>query len=209
MALSLAEAPRELDRLYKARLTPELVYVPELPFLAIDGLGDPNGSAEYMAAIQALYSVSYTLKFALKRLGAPDVKVGPLEGLWWVDDMAHFNLADRAAWQWTAMIRQPEKLTAAMVEDACAEVAARKRLPSARHLRLERFVEGQCAQVMHIGPYASEEPTIGRLHAFIDEQGYEKRGKHHEIYLSDPRRTPEDRLRTIVRQPVSPAEPAC
>ena len=189
-------------RLYRARQTPELIDVPELSFLMIDGHGDPNVSDRYREGIQALYAVSYTLKFAIKRAGGPDHRVGLLEGLWWVDDMTRLTMEDKSAWDWTAMIRQPANVTAELVEEAAVEVAGKKQLPVVRELRLERFAEGRAAQILYVGSYAEEGPTIERLHAFIDEQGYAKRGKHHEIYLGDPRRTAPARLKTIIRQPV-------
>lgn len=204
MALAIRDDVARIDALYRVGPSPELVDVPEMNFLMIDGHGDPNDSPQYAAAIQALYGVSYTLKFASKRAGGSDYRVAPLEGLWWAEDITAFTQGDKTAWLWTAMIRQPLEVTAAKVEQAAAEVAAKKHLPAARALRLERFAEGPCAQVLHVGPYAAEGPTIQRLHAFIHEQGYILRGKHHEIYLGDPRRAAPDRLKTIIRQPVEP-----
>lgn len=193
---------QELHKLYRAGKKPEFVEVPELSFLMIDGHGDPNLSEHYRVAIQALYGVSYTLKFALKRAGGPDYRVAPLEGLWWVEDMAGSSIEDKSDWDWTAMIRQPAEVTPELVAEAVREVAEKKKLPAAGELRLERFAEGLAAQVLHVGPYADEGPTIGRLHAFIAQHGHARRGKHHEIYLSDPRRTAPERLKTIIRQPV-------
>jgi hypothetical protein len=201
--MTAIEIGQELNRLYRARQTPELVEVPELSFLMIDGQGDPNVSERYREAIQALYGVSYTLKFALKRAGGPEYRVAPLEGLWWVEDMTRFTIKDKSAWEWTAMIKQPPEVTQELVAEAAAEVAQKKQLPAARELRLERFAEGLAAQVLHVGPYPDEGPTIERLHAFIAEQGCATRGKHHEIYLSDPRRTAPERLKTIIRQAVT------
>jgi hypothetical protein len=189
--------------LYRARHAPELIDVPELQFLMIDGHGDPNVSERYREAIEALYAVSYALKFALKRAGGPDYKVSPLEGLWWVADMTRFSTEDKSAWDWAAMIKQPSSVTPELVEETVHEVAEKKQLPTVRELRFERFAEGPSAQVLHLGPYADEGPTIERLHAFIEERGYTKRGKHHEIYLGDPRRSAPERLKTIIRQPVT------
>jgi hypothetical protein len=200
-AQAAADVEQELKRLYRARQKPELVEVPELGFLMLDGHGDPNVSERYREAIQALYAVAYTLKFALERGGGPDFRVSPLEGLWWAEDMTRFA-EDRSAWEWTMMIRQPAAVTPELVAAHAPEVAGKKELPAARDIRLERFAEGLAAQVLHVGPYADEGPTIGRLHAFIEEQGYVRRGRHHEIYLGDPRRAAPERLRTIVRQPV-------
>jgi len=185
---------------------PSIVEVPELAFLMIDGRGDPNGSEAYQDALGALYGIAYTLKFALKKADPErDFKVAPLEGLWWADterpSMEELQAA-RDAWNWTMMIAVPDAVTAAEVA-AAAEAAARRRpLPAAGRVRLERFAEGLAAQIMHVGPYADEAPTIERLHTFAAEQGYELRGRHHEIYLGDPRRTAPERLKTVIRHPL-------
>jgi hypothetical protein len=185
---------------------PAIVEVPDLAFLMIDGRGDPNLSEAYQDALQALYGVAYTLKFALKK-AAPerDFKVAPLEGLWWADEEAP-TMAElqrgRDAWNWTMMIAVPDAVTAAEVTAATEAAAQRRELPAAPDIRFERFAEGLAAQIMHVGPYADEAPTIERLHAFVTEQGYALRGRHHEIYLGDPRRTAPERLKTVLRHPV-------
>jgi hypothetical protein len=173
----------------------------------IDGSGDPNTAPEYAEAVQALYSVAYTVRFALKRAPDPvDAPVMPLEGLWWVPDMSTFSVEDKSRWNWTLMIVQSEHVTAG-VADAARETAARKKgLPAIERVRLERFEEGRAAQILHRGPYRTEGPTVAALHRFIDDQGLALSGRHHEIYLGDPRRAAPERLRTIIRQPVSPAE---
>ena len=187
---------------------PAIVDVPELAFLMVDGRGDPGASEAFEHAMQALYSVAYTLKFTLKKLDPErDFKVAPVEGLWWGDD-AKPSLADlqrdRDSWNWTLMMAVPGAVTADEVA-AALEAAARKKDLSAKPLlRLERFEEGLAAQIMHLGPYAEEAPTIERLHAWVAEQGYELRGRHHEIYLGDPRRTAPERLKTVLRHPVQP-----
>jgi hypothetical protein len=196
---------RELPELYSAARRPGLVEVPELAFLMIDGHGDPNTASEYAQAVEAIYTVAYTTKFILKRArDGIDFGVMPLEGLWWTPDMATFTTDDKSAWDWTMMIAQPEQVTPEVVEQARAKAAGKKALAAIDRVRLERFSEGRAAQVMHIGPYATEGPTIQRLHAFIAEQGCERAGKHHEIYLSDPRRSAPEKMKTIVRQPVTP-----
>ena len=186
-----------------------IVEVPEIAFLMIDGRGDPNASEAYQDALQALYGVAYTLKFTLKKAEPErDFKVAPLEGLWWADaeapTMAELQ-RDRDAWNWTMMIAVPDAVTAAEVAAAAEATGRRRELPAAPGIRLERFAEGLAAQIMHIGPYADEAPTIERLHAFAAEQGYELRGRHHEIYLGDPRRTAPERLKTVLRHPVREA----
>lgn len=200
---------RELKPLYAPPATPVLVDVPERPYVMVDGRGDPNTSPAYGEAVAALYTVAYALKFALKRgLGGVDYAVMPLERLWWVPDMSTFSVDDKASWDWTMMIMQPEVVTPEMVADAIASAAKKKPLPAAARLRPERFGEGRAAQVMHLGPYVAEGPTIARLHASIADQGFQFTGKHHEIYLSDPKRTAPERLKTILRQPVAPAQSA-
>ena len=165
------ELRHDVQRLYRARQTPELVDVPELGFLMIDGHGDPNTSPRYREAIQALFAVSYTVKSALKRTEGLDHAVSPLEGLWWAEVMTRVA-ENKSAWHWTMMIRQPAEATQQLVEEAAAEAARKKGLPAAHELRLERFAEGRAAQVLHVGPWANEGPTIERLHAFIEEHGY-------------------------------------
>jgi hypothetical protein len=150
--------------------------------------------------------VAYTIRFGLKRgPEALDVPVMPLEGLWWAPDMSAFTTEDRSQWEWTLMIMVPGRVTAGTVEDARAEAARKKQVAAIDSVRLQRFAEGRCAQVMHVGPYSAEGPTVADLHAFIADRGYVLAGKHHEIYLGDPRRAAPERLRTIVRQPLAPA----
>ena len=182
---------RESRALYVAPRKPVLVDVPEFKFLMVDGHGDPDFSTG--DAIHALYQASYKLHFALK--GGPhalDYKVMPLEGLWWMPDMNEFSLARKGEWDWTLMIRQPEEVD----ENLLAETEP------APALRLERWEEGRVAQLMHLGPYSAEGPSVAKLHEFIAEQGLERTGKHHEIYLGDPRRAAPDKLKTVLRQPV-------
>jgi hypothetical protein len=196
---------RELSELYRAGREPGIVDVPELAFLMIDGHGDPNTAAEYREAIEALYTIAYGAKFAVKRgPQAVDFGVMPLEGLWWTQDMSTFSTAKKSDWDWTTMIMQPEQVSRAVFEQARETAAAKKpELAAIGRVRLERFAEGPAAQVMHVGPYSTEGPTIERLHAFIAEQGCECSGKHHEIYLSDPRRSAPEKLKTIIRQPIA------
>ena len=206
--------PFDLVKLHKPLYSPSakhpaIVEVPDLAFLMIDGRGDPNTSEAYHQALEALYGVAYTLKFSLKKADPErDFKVAPLEGLWWADAAAPTMddlQRDRDGWNWTMMIAVPDAVTAEEVA-AAAEAAARKRdLAAAPLLRLERFDEGLAAQIMHVGPYAEEAPTIERLHEWVDAQGYELRGRHHEIYLGDPRRTAPERLKTVLRHPVREA----
>lgn len=177
-----------------------VVDVPPLAFLTIDGMGDPNTAPAYREALEALYGIAYTLKFALKRQER-DFSVGALEGLWWADDEAVFLAGARDEWHWSMMIAVPDFVTPALVEAARGEIAAKKDLPGVARLRWERFHEGMAVQTLYLGPYAGEGPTIAGLHAYIEGLGKQLHGKHHEIYLSDPRRTAPEKLKTIIRQP--------
>lgn len=209
--MSVPSIVRDPERLHSAPRRPVLVDVPELPFVVVDGTGPPESEA-FAAAVQALYSVTYGLHFALARRLGSAPKVQPLEALWWSEDPAafasamqgRFTEADRAAWLWSAMIAQPAEVDSALVEKVVADAAARKTLPALRWLRFTRWREGLCAQVMHVGPYADEPATVAVLDAFIAEQGYAPTGRHHEVYLGDPRRCAPERLRTILRRPVVP-----
>jgi hypothetical protein len=182
-----------------------VVDVPAQRFLMIDGQGDP-GHRSFGQAIEALYAVSYGLKFMSKAGPGIDYVVMPLEGLWWAEDMAAFDpdKTDRERWLWTAMIRQPDHISGDMVAAAIEQTRAKKKgLDRLEDLRLESYHEGLAAQIMHIGPFSAEGPTIARMHQeFMPQQGYLSNGKHHEIYLSDFRRTAPEKLRTVLRQPV-------
>jgi hypothetical protein len=178
------------------------VDVPAFRFLMVDGIGDPNTSKSYSEAIEALYSVSYTAKFILKKGSQKiDYAVMPLESLWWADDMSVFASGDKAKWQWTAMIMQPDLVAKEVIATAIDEVRRKKNLPGIDRLRLEEFAEGRCAQLLHVGPFSEEGPTIARVHEFIDAHSL-RVGKHHEIYLSDIRRAAPAKWKTIVRQPM-------
>lgn len=171
-------------------------------FLMVDGAGDPNRERSYQEAVEALFSVAYAVKFKAKKTLAIDYGVPPLEGLWWARDMGAFIAGDKAKWKWTMMIMQPEFVHAALVRDTIAEVGKKKALPALGKLRFEKFAEGKCAQVLHIGPFSAEGPVIARLHAFIASIAGKLHGKHHEIYLSDIRRADPAQWKTILRQPL-------
>lgn len=195
---------QELKELLSANAkTPKFVNVPKMQYLMVDGIGDPEHSKDFQDAIQALYSIAYTMKFGRKKRGEEsDYKMMPLDGLWWAKDMSSFMKDDRAKWQWTLMLAQPDFITKPEVARAVKDATAKKELPLAPKVRLEKWKEGECAQIMHIGPYSKEGPTIQKLHDFIHAQGAELTGKHHEIYMGDPRRAAPDKLKTILRQPV-------
>ncbi len=196
---------KELKHLYKPSAKKVgLVDVPEMNFLMVDGEGNPNISRSFGDAIEALFSLSYTLKFMVKKGGLGiDYGVLPLEALWWADDMSAFTDGNKDQWKWTAMIMQPEFITRKMVDQAMAEVGRKKKLPSLSLVRFEAFEEGRSAQTMHVGPFSEEGPAVERVHAHIEENGGERSGKHHEIYLSDMRRVAPEKMKTIIRQPMT------
>jgi hypothetical protein len=194
---------KELKHLYQpsARAVVE-VDVPTMNFLMIDGQGDPNTAQAYADSVEALFAVSYTVKFMVKKgPSAIDYGVMPLEGLWWADDMSTFTTQDKSNWKWIAMIMQPSLVTREILERAMAEVKKKKNLQALAGLRLQTFAEGRCAQVLHIGPFSEEGPTIAKVHQFIAARG-KLRGKHHEIYLSDIRKADPANWKTVVRQPM-------
>jgi len=184
---------------------PAFVDVPPMNFLIVDGAGSPDATPSFQEAIQALFSVSYTLKFALKKAGLADVRVMPLESLWWSKGSSKLRLDRKGDWRWTAMVMQPPPVCRRRAEATVRRLADEKGLPALPRVRFERFAEGRAAQILHIGPYAEERPTIERLASFIEENGCRSAGKHHEIYLSDPRRTAPERIRTVIRHPVKPS----
>jgi len=195
---------KTLKPYYNAKSAPAFVEVPAMNFLMIDGTGNPNTAPEYADAVQTLYSVAYTLKFKVKKEMAIDYPVMALEGLWWTEDMNLFSADKKDDWLWTMMISIPDFITCELVEAAKAEAGKKKSLAALPRLRLETFTEGLSAQLMHIGPYSAEAPNIQRLHEFIHANGYSFKGKaqkHHEIYLSDPRKSAPEKMKTIIRQP--------
>ena len=180
---------------------PELVDVPPMQFLMVDGQGEPGNTA-YQQAIEALFSLSYGLKFQAKQ-NRMDYGVLPLEGLWWADDMTSYTENRRDEWLWTLMIRQPDFIEGSLVAQMKTTVAEKKDLPALSKVRFEEFREGPCGQIMHIGPFSEEGPTIAMLHKYIEQQGHQLSGKHHEIYLSDIRRADPAKWKTVIRQPYS------
>ncbi|HAL15862.1 MAG TPA: hypothetical protein DCP32_03640 [Anaerolineaceae bacterium] len=177
------------------------VVVPPLNFLMADGAGDPNTSPDYQAVVEALFSTAYAIKFMVKKgPAALDYGIMPLEGLWWADDMTAFSVEAKSDWKWTMMIMQPVPVTQEMV-DAALELGKKKGLAAISRLRFETFDEGLCVQTLHVGPFSTEGPTVARVHDFIDAHD-RRRGKHHEIYLSDIRKADPAKWKTVIRQPL-------
>jgi len=202
--VSKLDLKRDLAHLYHPSARDVVrVDVPHMNFLMVDGSGDPNTSHVYAEAVEALFSLAYALKFAVKKGPlAIDYSVMPLEGLWWAEDMSSFVTGDRSAWLWTMMIMQPDFITADLVEATAAVVQAKKAPIALSSVRFESFDEGEAAQILHVGPFSEEGPTIERVHEFIEATGHRRRGKHHEIYLSDIRKAHPSKWKTIIRQPL-------
>ena len=195
---------KELKHLYRSSAKKvEVVEVPKMNFLMIDGDGGPNHPT-FQNAIEVLFPLSYTLKFMIKKsdIGI-DYGVLPLEGLWWADDMSSFIKDKKDDWKWTLMIMQPELVKKEMVVKAIEEVRKKKDPVALPLVRFESFSEGEVAQIMHIGPFSEEGPTVQKLHSFIKDSGKKIIGKHHEVYLSDIRRAAPEKWKTIIRQPMS------
>jgi hypothetical protein len=194
---------RELKHLYKPSAKEvAVVDVPAMNFLMIDGAGDPNTSPAFQEATEALFAVSYGLKFMIKKgEWRVDYGVMPLEGLWWADDMAQFSVEQKGDWQWTLLMMQPEYVTPELFAEAVEQVKKKKNPAALPLMRFEAYAEGQVAQIMHIGPFSAEGPTIAKVHDFIAANGGKLSGKHHEIYLSDIRKAAPEKWKTVVRQP--------
>ncbi|MEO5949458.1 MAG: GyrI-like domain-containing protein [Candidatus Saccharimonas sp.] len=196
---------RTMPLLYAPKNTSswELIDVPEMNFLMIDGQGNPNTSKDFADAIEALYPVSYTLKFMSKRILSKDYIVSALEGLWYADNMKVFEAADKDSYKWTLMVMQPEWITDAMVMDAIDQVKAKKNPAAIDKVYFKIYREGRSLQLLHVGSFNDEAPKLNDLHhTYMPEHGYTFNGHHHEIYLSDMRNVAPDKLRTILRQPV-------
>jgi hypothetical protein len=182
-----------------------VVEVPSMNFVMIDGEGDPNTSREFQDAMQALYAISFTNKFMLKKEGVgPEYTVAPAEGLWWMDEGESLDLNNKAAWKWRLMMMQPPHVSGEVFERALEQARTKKDIPALGKARFKEFHEGLAVQIMHVGPYAEETPTIEKIHDFMAGNGFEFNGKHHEIYLGDPRKTQPEKLKTVIRQPVRP-----
>ncbi len=193
---------KTLKNLYNPPKGPfQIVDIPTMNFLAIDGTGNPNTSSDYKEAIEAVYSMAYGIKFAVKPLGYEYV-IPPMEGLWWMENMEEFTQANKDRWEWTMMIMQPDWVNGEIVEKVRANTIKKKGNPKLEKIRFEAYHEGLSVQTLYIGAYSDEGPTIEEMHRFIHNKGFLMNGKHHEIYLADQRKTAAAKLKTILRQPV-------
>ncbi|MCD4753096.1 MAG: GyrI-like domain-containing protein [Anaerolineaceae bacterium] len=198
---------KTLKHLYNPPKKFGTVNVPEMQFIMVDGHGDPNTAQEYKDAIEALYPVAYKMKFISKKMLEKDYVVPPLEGLWWAEDMETFHTREKSAWDWTLMIMTPDWITIEIFDDAVIQVRKAKNPTALDKVRLEGYHEGLSVQIMHIGSYDDEGPVLTKMHSeFIPENEFVEDGKHHEIYLSDPRRVAPEKLKTVLRQPVKTSE---
>jgi len=210
MAMAAFDYKTQYKELYQPKTVPSIIDVPEMAFIMVNGRGDPNTSASYQNALEILYGLSYAIKMSKMSGRQPegyfDYVVPPLEGLWWVDGRGSIDFARKNEFCWIAMIRQPDFVTLDGVNEAKARLAQKKPELDLSVARLEKFAEGECAQVMHVGPYDNEPATIALLERYIAEQGYRDdlshKRRHHELYLSDPRKTAPEKLKTIIRHPI-------
>ncbi len=204
MATKKLDFRKEYPELYNPPSTKFMIIdVPDMKFFMIDGKGDPNTSQEFKDAIATLYPLSYGVKMPFKKKHTDkDYVVPPLEGLWYMENMAEFRMDNKQSWQWTLMMRVPDFIPDSDASDAIDVVKAKKNPPSIEKIRFEHFQEAKCVQIMYVGPFDAEPPTITKMHEWAKDQGYHLRGKHHEIYLSDLRRVEAERLKTILRQPI-------
>lgn len=195
--------PARLRRLYfPAPGTPSVVEVPAMNYLMVDGAGDPNTATAFREAIGALYGLAYTIKFGSAEPAVRRAPVMPLEGRFWSARGSLLGKRSKRDWRWTLLLREPEGIGSAEVELARRTLRSRKDPPGLAKVRFERWKEGKAVEVLHVGPYSAEAATVRSLHRFARSRGYRLTGRHHEIYLGDPRRTRPERLKTVIRQPV-------
>jgi len=191
---------KEYKTYYTAKTGPEVVEFAEIPFLTIEGKGEPGGK-EFTTKVEALYPLAYSVKNICKKQGK-DFGVPKLEGLWWVESDRPALEVPREEWQWKLLIRMPDFVTSEMVEKAKEEVFKKKGIELIKEIEFEKMKEGKCVQILHIGPYSTEPESLAKMKKLMEEENLVKNGLHHEIYLSDPRRVPEEKWKTILRQPV-------
>jgi len=193
---------KEYKTYYTAKTTPEIVEIDEGKFLTIEGKGAPGGE-EFQAKVEALYSLAYGIKMLMKKQ-EKDFTVAKLEGLWWVDSDKAYTEVPREEWRWKLLIRQPEFVTSEIVEKARQEVIKKKEIELVNEVKFEKMEEGKCVQILHIGPYSTESESIAKMEKLMEKENLVKNGFHHEIYLimAYPRKVPDEKLKTILRQPV-------
>ncbi len=200
MSQAKLDLTKEYKTYYIAKPTPEIVEIEEGKFLTIEGKGAPGGD-EFQAKVSALYSLAYGIKMLMKKEGK-DFTVAKLEGLWWVDSGKPWHEVPREEWRWKLLIRQPDFVTEEIVEKAREEIMKKKKLEMVNEVKFEKMKEDKCIQTLHIGPYSTEPESLEKMYELMKEKGLVYNGFHHEICLSEPRKAPDEKLKTILRQPV-------
>jgi len=198
--MSKLDLLKEYKSYYNVGKNPEIVEFDEANYLTIEGIGEPAGKM-FVSKVEALYPLAYGIKKICKEQDK-DFGVPKLEGLWWVEGDTPALEIPRSEWRWKLLIRMPEFITKELMFSVQPVVAKKKKNELVQKIALEKMTEGKCVQIMHIGPYSTEHKTINELMAFIDANGISVNGKHHEIYLSDPRKNKPDKMKTIIRYPV-------
>lgn len=187
---------------YSATKTPTLLDVPPVTCLAITGQGEPAGES-FNNKIEVLYSLAYGVK-KLSKLQTRDFTVPPMGGLWWFNGSKSVLEVDPGEWNWKLLIHLPDFVKPKTVEEARTEVLKKKKLHLVKEIVFEKFEEGKSIQILHIGPYSAEEPTVEKIRELMKKQNLKQNGHHHEIYISDPKKVSPEKLRTIIRYPVMP-----
>jgi len=189
--------------LYSGKVNvPVIVDVPGFQYVMIDGEGDPNTSPQFASAVETIYTTAYSIKAVCKKNLAKDFVVQPLEGLWYADDMNNFVWGKKDLWKWTLLITIPSFVSRENFSAGIKTASEKKKNLPFEKVRLEKYSEGKSVQVMHLGPYSAEGPVIAKMHEFAFNSGFSLHKKHHEIYLSDARKTPPEKLKTILRNPI-------
>lgn len=206
MVKTKLDLKKQFPEFYNPSKEPHITEIPEMKFFMVDGRGYPNDNPLYKEAMQLLYGASFSLKMKIIKPTGKDYVVPPLEGLWWADDMSVFTkdyMKRKDEWKWTSMIRIPDFVTQELIEKGLDAFKESKNPRNFNKLRYQMYAEGTVVQVLHLGPYSEEGPIIEKMHEYALDQGYILHMKHHEIYLSDPRRTKREKLRTVIRQPIT------
>lgn len=205
MPTKKSDLKKQFPELYNPSRDPHIIDIPDMWFFMVDGTGYPGENPLYQEAMQLLYGASFTLKMSVMKPTGKDYVVPPLEGLWWADDMTVFTesfMEKKDEWKWTSMIRIPDFINKEQIIKGLQLFKEKKNPENFHKIRYEKYSEGTVVQILHLGPFSEEGPVIANMHKYAEENGYVLHNKHHEIYLSDPRRTKPEKLRTVIRQPI-------
>ena len=203
--MSKLDYKKQYPQYYRPKKKPGIIEIPEMNYFMIDGMGDPNTSKKYQAAVECLYAVSYTLKMKIVKKNNPedDYVVPPLEGLWYMDKMEDWSMDNKEDWLWTMMIRIPDFVSEELIKRSIEITKETKDPVALPKLYYKKYTESTVVQIMYLGAYADEGPTIKMMHNHAEGEGYRLNGKHHEIYLGDPRKVAAEKLKTVIRQPIT------